>query len=92
MSNANLIKTVATELNIPQTVVKQVVESFLANVINDAKANGEVALFGFGKFKVSTSKARTGRNPSTGEPIEIPAMRKISFSPAKPVKVSIQTE
>ncbi|HXG18015.1 MAG TPA: HU family DNA-binding protein [Methylomirabilota bacterium] len=42
-----------------------------------------------GTFKLRQTKARTGRNPQTGEPIKIPARRKVAFSPAKVFKESI---
>ncbi len=51
-----------------------------------AKQCAEVSLPGFGKFKVKDSPARQGRNPATGETIEIAASRKLSFAPAKQVK------
>lgn len=55
--------------------------------IADAAAKGEeIALNGFGKFKVKNAPAREGRNPSTGETIQIAASRKLSFAPAKAVK------
>ena len=45
-----------------------------------------VLMAGFGKFKVKQSSARQGRNPATGETIEIAASRKLGFAPAKQVK------
>jgi len=46
----------------------------------------EIGLAGFGKFKVQSRPARTGRNPATGEAIQIAASKKLSFAPAKSVK------
>jgi hypothetical protein len=46
----------------------------------------EVSINGFGKFKVKATPAREGRNPATGEPIQIAAARKLAFTPAKAVK------
>jgi len=45
-----------------------------------------VAVAGFGRFKLSSRAARQGRNPATGETIEIPAARKLAFSAAKSVR------
>lgn len=50
---------------------------------------GEVPLASTGKFKVKTTAARTGRNPATGESVEIPARRKVSFTPAKALKDTV---
>jgi nucleoid DNA-binding protein len=49
-------------------------------------AGREVAIAGFGKFDTRRSKARTGRNPQTGEPVDIPARTVAKFSPAKGLK------
>jgi DNA-binding protein HU-beta len=57
-----------------------------AGIVEAAKKGEEVSLPSFGKFKVKDSAARQGRNPGTGETIEIAASRKLGFSPAKQVK------
>jgi DNA-binding protein HU-beta len=55
--------------------------------IADAAANGdEIAINSFGKFKVKDSAAPIGRNPSTGEKMQIAASKKLGFTPAKAVK------
>src|SRR3546814_16903257 len=65
---------------------RKAVDAGLA-VIADAAAKGdEVSVSGFGKFKVKAAPAREGRNPSTGETIQIKASKKLGFSPAKAVK------
>ena len=59
----------------------------ILSAITDAAAKGdEIALNGFGKFKVKTSAARQGRNPSTGETIQIAESKRLTFSAAKAVK------
>jgi DNA-binding protein HU-beta len=58
----------------------------LTGIIDAAKQGDEINLTGFGKFKVRNSPARQGRNPGTGETIEIAASRKLGFAPAKQVK------
>ena len=58
----------------------------IAGIVDAARKGDEVNLAGFGKFKVKDSPARQGRNPGTGESMEIAASRKLSFSPAKQVK------
>lgn len=49
-------------------------------------ANDEITLPGLGKLKVKETAARTGRNPRTGEVLEIPAGRKVVFAPGKEFK------
>ena len=56
-------------------------------VIEDALVNGEeVSLSGFGIFKVKERKARTARNPRTGEAVPVPPSRGVSFKPATRLK------
>ena len=86
MKTADLIDHVATKTGLNKPLAKSVVEAVLAG-ISDAAAKGEeVSLSGFGKFKVKEMPARQGRNPATGEVIEIAASRKIGFAPAKQLK------
>jgi len=70
----------------PPQLAKKAVEAVLAGIVNAAKKGEEVNLPGFGKFKVKDNPARQGRNPATGETIDIAASRKLGFSPAKQVK------
>jgi DNA-binding protein HU-beta len=53
------------------------------------KAKESVQIVGFGTFKVSFKPARQGRNPSTGQTIEIAASNKVSFSPGATLKNSV---
>jgi DNA-binding protein HU-beta len=77
---------VASEAGIQKGAAKKAVDAVFAGIVEAAKKGEEVNLPGFGKFKVKDSQARQGRNPSTGEVIEIAASRKLGFSPAKQVK------
>jgi DNA-binding protein HU-beta len=56
--------------------------STLEVISSELAAGGDVALPGFGKFSVSRRAARTGRNPSTGQPIHIASSNAARFSPA----------
>ena len=57
------------------------------DAIVDALASGhDVKITGFGGFEVKTREARTGRNPRTGEPVEIPASKYVSFSAGSVLK------
>lgn len=68
-------------------------ESALAAFCDVAAAEliggGEIPLPGLGKLKVKETSARTGRNPRTGEAIEIPASRKVVFTPGKEFKEAL---
>ncbi|MCK4917698.1 MAG: HU family DNA-binding protein [Candidatus Omnitrophica bacterium] len=88
MNKAQLIDLVAEK-----TVTKKdaiVAIDTLLNAIKDSLKNEEdVSVSGFGTFKVKTTKARTGRNPKTGESIEIPSKKKVSFKASKDLKTML---
>ncbi len=86
MKTTDLIEHVAAGAGLEKTQAKKAVEAVIAGIVDAAKKGEEVNLVGFGKFKVKDSPARQGRNPATGESIEIAASRKLRFSPAKQLK------
>lgn len=86
MNNAELAEAVAGANGLTKADARKLVDAVFG-VIVDAAANGdEIALSGFGKFKVKETPEREGRNPSTGETITIKASKKLGFTPAKAVK------
>jgi DNA-binding protein HU-beta len=89
MNTSDIADKIASEHGITKTASKAIVDSILKDITGAAAAGTEVSLAGFGKFKVAAKPARTARNPRTGESIEVPATKKISFSPAKTLKDAI---
>jgi DNA-binding protein HU-beta len=89
MKIAELIDYVTSESSLDKTAAKRALDAVLAGIVEAAKKGEEVNLPGFGKFKVKDSRARQGRNPATGEIIEIAASRKLGFTPVKQVKDAI---
>lgn len=55
------------------------VDDMLSAISANLNAGHRVELRGFGSWKVKETKARTGRNPKTGDPVEIPARKKVTF-------------
>jgi DNA-binding protein HU-beta len=86
LKTSELIDHVATAAGVDGGTAKKAVEVVFAGIVQAAKKGQEVSLPNFGKFKVKDSAARQGRNPCTGEAIEIAASRKLGFSPARQVK------
>lgn len=85
MNKAQLVDVVAEKTATKKEA--QVAVETVWNAIKDSLKNEEdVTISGFGTFKVKQTKARTGRNPKTGESIEIPAKKKIAFKAAKDLK------
>ncbi len=83
MNKTELINEVSKRTEVPKATVKKVVDATF-NVIADVlNWDGKVQLVGFGSFYVTTRKARKGRNPRTGEVIEIPARKVVRFRAGK---------
>ncbi len=89
MNKNDLIAAVAASANINKADAAQAVESVFDTVTNALRGGDEVRLVGFGTFSVSTRKASTGRNPRTGEPIQIPETRQPKFKAGKGLKEAV---
>jgi len=89
MTRTELIDRLATETNTERKDSKAFLDALTLIIENEIKAGGEVPLKGLGKFKVQNRKARVGRNPLTGEPVQIPAKTVVKFTVAKQLKMLI---
>lgn len=83
MNKSQLIAQVASESNLSKEQAKSVVNAITETVTNELKNGGEVLLVGFGKFSTVERQAREGRNPKTGEKIQIPAKTVAKFKAGK---------
>jgi len=90
ISQSDLVRSIAGETEIPTATVETVVKALQASIAREMKAKNEVRLPGFGTFKTSERDARTGRNPKTGEPLEIGAKTVVAFVAGKSLKESVQ--
>ena len=86
MNVAELADHIASHHAMNKSQAKQVVDAVFAAIVDAASKGEEVSVPGFGKFKVTSRDARSGRNPATGETIQIAASKKLGFAPAKQVK------
>lgn len=86
MNTAELAEHIAAAHDLNKAQAKAVVEAVFAAIAETAKKGEEVSIPGFGKFKVGSREARQGRNPSTGETIQIAASKKLAFTQAKQLK------
>jgi DNA-binding protein HU-beta len=86
VNTAELSAKIAEANDISKAQAKTLVDAFLKELVAEAATGAEIALPGFGKFKVKETPEREGRNPSSGEKIKIAASRKLTFAPAKAVK------
>ena len=85
----DLINKIASNLDMKKTEARAAVDSVITNIVDSLKSGKEVRLVGFGTFLVSKREARTGRNPRTGETIQIPAKKVPKFRAGKDLKNSI---
>ena len=89
MTKADLIEGLSNKLGMNKGEAEKAVNIMLEDIINALKAGERVNISGFGTFAVSEREARTGRNPKTGESIEISASRSAKFKPGKQLKDSL---
>ncbi|QXH25110.1 HU-like domain DNA binding protein [Rhodobacter phage RcWaterboi] len=85
-SKSDLIDQVANRTGFSKINVKEMLDVTLDEIATVAAAGAKVTLMGFGSFEQRQKNARRGRNPATGETVEIPASAHLAFKPAKPKK------
>ncbi|CAM3423057.1 HU family DNA-binding protein [Xenorhabdus nematophila] len=89
MNKSELIMKVAEDADISKAKAEAAVNALINSVTEELKAGGTVALTGFGTFQVKERAARTGRNPQTGENIQIAAAKIPGFKAGKGLKDSV---
>lgn len=90
MTKAELIDQMANDAGISKTEAGAALNSFIDNLIKALKKkDGKVTLVGFGTFSKVRRKARTGRNPQTGESIKIKASNAVKFKAGKKLKDAV---
>lgn len=89
MNKAELIDAVAEGADISKAAATRAVDTFIEQVTQALKKGDQVTLVGFGTFAVKARAARTGRNPRTGESINIPASNNPTFKAGKALKDAV---
>ncbi len=89
MTKAQLMTTLAEKTGMSKKDVVGFMETLTSMAYSETKKSGEFVLPGFGKLVLVNRKARIGRNPATGEQINIPAKRVVKFKVSKVVKDAI---
>lgn len=90
MNKAQMIDHVAKSADISKAAAGRALDAMVGAIKGALKKNGSVTLVGFGTFRVSKRKARTGRNPRTNQPIKIPAAKVPKFTPGKALKDAVK--
>lgn len=89
MTQTQLVRTLAENCEVNNKVARQFLECLSGLAVSEVKKNGVFVLPGLGRLVRQDRKARTGRNPATGETIKIPAKKVVKFRVAKAAKDAI---
>ncbi|ROS00021.1 DNA-binding protein HU-beta [Sinobacterium caligoides] len=91
MNKSELIEAIAAQADLPKAAAGRALDAMIDSVAEELKKGEQVVLVGFGTFGVKERAARTGRNPRTGEPIQIAAATIPSFKPGKALKDAVNS-
>ena len=83
MTKKEIVRQISDDLNLSQQDVKKVVQRTFDAVIDALAKEGRIELRNFGVFEVKQRKARKARNPRTGDEVQVPSKRVVTFKPGK---------
>jgi DNA-binding protein HU-beta len=91
MNKSELIDAAAASTGLSKSDVTKTLDSILGNISDAVQKGDRVALSGFGTFERRERSARTGRNPQTGETLQVAASKAPAFKPAKAFRDAVNT-
>jgi integration host factor subunit beta len=86
MTKADLVEEVIKVTQLPRKEAEVTVETIFESVISALQSGDKIEIRGFGSFRTRSRRGRMGRNPKTGEKVEVPAKRIPFFKPSKELK------
>jgi DNA-binding protein HU-beta len=86
MNKPDLVEKLASDYDLTRVLARDIVDTILQTISETVQSGDEVALSGFGKFKLVERAARVGRNPQNGDPVKIPAKKSVKFEQAKAMR------
>jgi DNA-binding protein HU-beta len=89
MTKSELLDAVAEQSGVSKADAERAIGAFFDVVVSSAKSGDKVAWPGFGTFSTTERAARTGRNPQTGEPVQIAASTAMKFSASSALKSAL---
>ncbi|HAM53147.1 MAG TPA: DNA-binding protein HU [Nitrospiraceae bacterium] len=89
MTKADLVERIAKDVSLSKAEAGRALDSTIEAIVKAMKKGDKVTLVGFGTFSVRKRKARTGRNPRTGQAIKIPAHKAPKFTAGKALKEAL---
>ena len=90
MNKTELVKAVAEQAELTQKDAAKAVDALIETISETLAKEEKIQLIGFGTFEVRERSARKGRNPQTGEEIEIAASKAPAFKPGKELKEAVK--
>lgn len=90
MNKGELIEKVVSEAKVSKAEATRTVDSVISNIRTSLQSGEKAVLAGLGTFSVRKRKARTGRNPRTGESLQIPERRVVAFKAGKTLKNAVK--
>ena len=91
LTKSDIVKQLNDEIGLNKREAKELVDSFFDNIKKLLSQGHEVKLSGFGNFQLKDKSSRPGRNPRTGEDVEITARRVVTFKSGQKLKESVKT-
>jgi len=90
MNKSELVDKIAEKADISKTAAGRALEATIESITESLKSGSPVVLVGFGTFLIRERAKRPGRNPRTGEPLEIKASKNVGFKAGKTLKESVK--
>ena len=89
MTKADLVEEVIKGTRLPRKESEEIVETVFDSIIQALQTGDKIEIRGFGSFRTRQRNARIGRNPKTGEKVDVPAKRVPFFKPSKELRDSV---
>ena len=86
MTKAELVDEVARVVQLTKKQAETIVNIVFDSIVDSLRSGQKIELRGFGSFRLRSRKSRTGRNPKTGEKVEVPSKKIPYFKPSKELK------
>jgi len=90
MNKAELVEEVSDQTGLTKRTSREAVDGIISAITDSLGKEERVTLVGFGTFQVMERKARTGRNPQTGDEIQIPSKKVPKFKPGRGLKERVK--
>jgi integration host factor subunit alpha len=91
LTKADLAEMLFEELGLNKREAREIVEMFYVEISEALEENDNVKISGFGNFELKDKKSRPGRNPKTGEEVDISARRVVTFKPGQKLRARVDT-